>query len=140
MSYSHQVTQHQIVVAADVSGAADPVTGARLFPGRTPMVVKALWATITTQVTTLANTLTFKYRPTPGSASGEETIGTLVLPTSAVIGKQLYKDVTPYKASPGGEIVIQTDGVGDAGGVTAGITVEPQWEVPANNTAMIESA
>lgn len=130
----------QLVVAADVSGAADPVTGARLFVGAFPLTVRALWATVTTQVTVAANTLTFKFRPTPGSAAAEVTIGTLVIPTSAVIGKQLYKIPATYVAQPGGEIVIQTDGGGDAGGVTAGIAAESNFDAGQGGANQIASA
>jgi hypothetical protein len=136
--YDHQQIDETIVERVDVGTAGDPLATARKTVGSVPVIIRAIYATVTTAQTTAANVLTFKYRPTIGSASGEVTIGTLTIPTGAV-SRQLYKNVTPYKALPGGEIVVQSDGGGE-GNATLGYRQSPSWEMPANNTAQVASA
>lgn len=138
MSYSHQQIDDVIVERVDVGSAADPLATARKAVGSQPVMIRGIWATVTTAQTTAVNVLTFKYRPTPGSATGEATIGTLTITVGAV-GRQFYKDVTPYKAMPGGEIVVQSDGGGE-GNATLGYRQTPSWEHPSNNSAQVESA
>lgn len=138
MSYNHQQIDELIVAAADIGSALDPITTARRRIRSQPEMVRQIWATVTTAQTTASNVLTFKYRPTPGSASGEVTIGTLTITVGAV-GRQFYKDVTPYKALPGGEIVVQTDGGGE-GNADLGYRQTPSWEHPSNNANQIASA
>ena len=51
--------------------------------------------------------LQFIFRPTPGSATNQVTIGTLTIPDATAIGKTLYKDVTDVSntLTVGGQIV-----------------------------------
>jgi hypothetical protein len=139
--YDHQQIDEQIVQAQAIGTAADPISGARRAVGSQPVVVRALWATVTTVVATSTIVLTYKYRPTPGSATGEVTLGTVSVPTSAIAGKQVYKEITPYQCNPGGEIVVQTGGNGGStGNATLGYRCTPKWESPTNNANMIASA
>lgn len=135
MSYSHQQIDDVIGNALDTSGA-NAVTK---VIGSQPIMVRGLFATVTTAVTTATATLTFQYRPTPGSSSGETTLGTLAVTVGAV-GRQFYKDITPVRCMPGGEIRVVSDGGGDAGVAGVGIRHTPSWEHPSNNTQQIESA
>jgi hypothetical protein len=137
--YDHQQIDHTIVGAADVGSAADPIATALAYVGSQPQMVRGIWATQTVAQTTAPAVLTFKYRPTPGSATNQVTIGTLTIPTGTAAGKQVYKDVTPYLAMPGGQIVVQTDGGGE-GNATLGYRHTPKWEHPSNNTNAIASA
>jgi len=140
MSYDHQKVAPMILAPTAIDTAANPIAGSRYYNGNVPLRVRKIWATVTVAVTTLATTLTFKARPTPGSATGEITIGTLTIPTSAAIGKTVYKKNLDVLVPAGHEISIQTGGEGDAGTVAAGFVADPSWEGEANNTLMVASA
>lgn len=139
MSYDHQKMDQTIIAAADIVTAADPIALARYFPGYQPILVRAVWAVMTTANTVAPSILTFKFRPTPGSAAGEIVLGTLTIPINAAIGSVYYEKVAvePTKCTPGGEIVVQTDGGGTAGNATLGFFGEFSWDAPGNNTRMV---
>jgi hypothetical protein len=139
MAYNHQQVEVQLVQAVSLA-PADPLAGTRWSPGMTPQRVRAISATITTITATAIITLTFKYRPTPGSSSGEVTIGTLTLPIGAAVGKVYYKKGLDYLVQPGGEVVVQAAGASATGNATLGMLTEPHWEMPANNSNAIASA
>lgn len=127
--------------AADIVTAADPIANARWAPGTFAANVRRVFALITVANTVAPTILTFKHRPTPGSASGEVTIATLTIPIDAPIGNVYYKNVaTEFRVNPGSEVVVQTDGGGTAGTATLGIVCDPVWEHPGNNTKMVASA
>jgi len=128
-----------MLVQAGSVAPADPIALARLGVGLQPMMIDKLWATITTVTAVAIVTLTFKWRPTPGSATAEVAIGTLVLPIGAVVGKQYYKNVTPYKALPGGEVVVQAAGASATGNAHIGVSYSNAWDAPLNNANMIAS-
>lgn len=139
--YDNQQIDETVLENTAIGTAADPITTARRSIGSQPKVIRALWATVNVAIATSTITLTFKYRPTPGSASGEVVLGTVLIPITATAGKILYKNVTPYQAAPGGEVVIQTNGNGaGAGTVSAGYRATPNWENLANNANAIASA
>jgi len=102
--------------------------------------VKAIWATIITAPTVTNVVASFKYRPTPGSATGEVVIGTLTLPVAAAIGKQYYKKLFDYLALPGGELVVDITTASTAGAAAFGFFGEPQWANPLDNANQIASA
>jgi len=63
--------------------------------------------------TTTAPTVLFKKRPTPASATGETTMGTLVILSGAAIGTTTFLDITPTKLAVGDAVEIShTVGVG----------------------------
>lgn len=138
--YTHGQNDQQLAVAVSIA-PADPLAGARWFPGYQKIKLRAIWATITTQTAAAIITLTFKYRPTPGSASGEIIIGTVVVPIGALVGKTYYRDIvaTDVPCPSGGEVVVQAAGAG-TGNATVGITYEPTPDIPENNANMIASA
>jgi hypothetical protein len=137
--YDHQKIDAQLVVAGDIATAADPIAGARYTVGYQPILVRAIWATITTVNTVAPSILTFKYRPIAGSAAGEVTLGTLTIPINAAAGNMYYEKVAvePTKCLPGGEVVVQTDGGGTAGNASCGFFGEYSWDSPGNNAKMI---
>jgi hypothetical protein len=49
-----------------------------------PFVIQRVLARVTTALTTNPAAMTFKWRPTPGSASGEITLGTFSIPVSSI--------------------------------------------------------
>lgn len=106
-----------------------------------PLSVEAVAVTITTAITVTAAIATLKYRPTPGSATGEVSLGTITLPvTGSAIGQQYYKRITPFKANPGGELVLDVTQAATAGAGVAGVVVSETTEIPGNVPAMIASA
>jgi hypothetical protein len=113
---------------------------ARQIIGYKNLRVKALWATVIVSPTVTNAIATFKYRPTPGSASGEVVIGTLTLPVAAVIGKQYYKKLFDFIALSGGEVVVDITTTSTAGSAAFGFFGEPQWSNPLDNANMIASA
>lgn len=138
MSYDHQAIDFLIAPRETLDDAENPLTNGMFEVGSQPVIVRNIWATVTTVQASASNILTFKYRPTPGSASGEVTLGTLTI-TAGAVGRQFYKEITPYKAMPGGQIVVQSDG-GGTGSATLGFRGTPSWESPANNPAAVLSA
>lgn len=106
-----------------------------------PIEIKGAAVTITTAITVTDAIMTFKYRPTPGSATGEVALGTMTLPvTGSAIGKQWWKKFTPFKANPGGEIVIDVTQAATAGAGVAGVLVHEVTEAPGNVANMVASA
>jgi len=138
MAYDQQKVDFQIVQAGSVA-PLDPIALARLAVGYQPMMIDKLWATITTVTAVAIVTLSFKWRPIPGAATNEVIFGTLVLPIGAVVGKQYYKSITPYKALPGGEIVVQAAGASATGNAHIGVSASQSWDAPLNNTNQIAS-
>lgn len=145
MAYAHQMVDFPLNNAAVALAVADPMTGAgRLVPGYTRGKVRAICATIAVVTGAAIATLTFKFRPTPGSAAGEVILGTLSLPIGAVVGKCYYRDsgslvpVANTQITPGGEIVVQGAGAA-TGSVILSVLLEPMWEHPSNVPNMIET-
>ena len=139
MAYQHQMTEVMINPSTSIA-PANPVTTARWCPGMTPQRVRGISATITVVTATEVITCTFKYRPTPGSATNEVTIGTLTLPIGAAVGKVYWKKGLDYLVQPGGEVVVQTAGASATGSAVFGMLVEPHWESPANLANGVASA
>lgn len=139
--YEHQRLDEFIGQALDIATPADPIAAAFFRPGYQPITPRAIFAIITTQATIAATILTFKFRPTIGSAAGEVVIGTLTIPINAPVGNVYYKKVSSaVKCLPGGEIVCQTDGGATAGNASIGVSAEPTWDAPENNAKMVASA
>jgi len=137
--YDHQKMDIMIAMNAAIETLADPIPAARWFPGYQPVLVRAVWAVITVANTVAPTILTYKFRPTPGSASGEIVLGTLTIPINAAVGNCYYEKVAvePTKCTPGGEIIVSTDGGGTVGNASVGVFAEHSWDTPGNNTRMI---
>lgn len=92
--------------------------------------------------TSVAPTVVFKKRPTPLSATGETTIGTLTIPDATAIGKTLFKDVTPVNLEAGDSMEIaHTIGTGTPTGQGYwSVVIEPDPEDARNESDMIASA
>ena len=94
---------------------------------------------------TAAPVVTFRKRPTPGSSSGQSTIGTLTIPDLTAAGKVLYKDVTPVLLEVGDSICFDhttqaTDGTSAAGGGYYAFEADDDPEDPRNCADMVASA
>ena len=130
------------VPGTPISFASTGIKGASTcLPIMRPVNVQALAITITTAITVTDAIMTLKYRPTPGSASGEVALGTMTLPvTGSAIGKQYYKKLASYKALPGGEIVLDVTQAGTAGAGIGGVLTDEVTEPPGNVPNMVASA
>lgn len=139
MSYNNQM--NEVTLGVDTSIVpADPIATARWSPSYNPQVVRAVTALITVQTASAIITLTWKFRPLVGSATGEVVLATLTIPIGAVVGAMYYKDVVAQnRIMPGGEVVVQAAGAG-TGSARLGMSVYPSWEHPDNNAKMIASA
>lgn len=86
-----------------------------------PCTVRRVAFLMTSEVaggTVTAPTVVFKKHPTPLSASGATTIGTLTIPDGTAVGKYVYKDITPVEFTPGDAIEISwTVGSGTPTGI-----------------------
>lgn len=79
-----------------------------------------LQAKVTTAtVSTGSIVITFRRRPTFGSATGQTTLGTISIPTAVVVNKIYYKDITPVNCVSGDDIVAEVT-TAAAGGGAAG--------------------
>lgn len=84
-----------------------------------------------------ATTISFKRRPTPGSATGEVEIGVLNVPDALAIGKVLYKDIKPVEIGCGESIEIShVQNLGGQGFARADL--EPHQETLANSPNSVE--
>lgn len=109
------------------------------------MQVNELFFVVSTAVVSSGNVvLTFKRRPTIGSASGEVTIGTLNIPGGAAVGKCYYKRVTPVVCAVSEQIVVEVTtaaaGGGAAGNGMGFVRADSDPETEANNADLILSS
>lgn len=91
--------------------------------------VKRLTAIVTTvSSSTAAAVVTYRLRPTYGSASGQSVIGTLTVGSSsgsAAVGNVFISKITPVNVNPGSQIVTDvTTAFTTSGKVSAGF----EWE------------
>lgn len=137
--YTDQRLDVALLTAASIAPAAD-IAASRYYPA-VPVQVQQLWAVITTVTAVQVITLTYKWRPTPGSDTGSSTVGTVVIPIGTAAGKVVYKNITtPAKLTPGGELVVSASGASATGSATVGFSGSPSWESMANNANAIASA
>lgn len=122
--------------ADDLSGAAVHTT---FVPVMAQMKVKRLEVLVSV-VTVGAATIAFKRRPTFASATGEVTMGSVVVPAATAAGKVVYKDITPVVCFPGDQIVYEITSAATSGSAHYGVAGELDPEQPANQSDMIASA
>lgn len=94
------------------------------------LIVRRLAFEITTAVVSTGNVvLTFYKRPTPGSSSGQTTIGTISIPTLAAVPNVYWKDVAGVKFQPGEEFACDVTTASAGGGAAgAGFPVHEEVE------------
>ena len=145
MAYTEKFAGHGLLgapAAIDLTSAAvhshSMIVGSKMFIDRIMLCVST--ATVSTGNIVVA----FKKRPTPGSAVGESTIGSLTIPTAIAAGKVYYKDISSANFEVGDQLVFEVT-TAAAGGGAAGQAV-PMFdghedpEVPANQSDMVASA
>ena len=110
-----------------------------------PCTVTELLFTVSLEAasgTVTAPTVVFTKRPTPGSATNEAVMGTLIIPSGTAIGKTVYKRITPVSFAVGEAIELaHTIGSGTPTGQgDADVIADYDVEVAGNNSNMIASA
>lgn len=108
------------------------------------IVRRLLMPVLVATVSTGNIVVTFRKRPTPGSAVGQSDLGTLTIPTAAVVGKTYYKDIQGVEFQPGDELICEVT-TAAAGGGAAGqglglFVAEEDPETASNESHMIASA
>lgn len=136
--YDHQKDERLLIASATAVTTATGIIS-RNFAVQQPFIVRAIAACIVVVPTVTAPVLNFKRRPTPGSATGEVSIGTLTLPLTSVIGQVYYKKGFSTKLFPGEECVCDVTTASTAGTIVPSIHIEPSWESQENNTEMVLS-
>lgn len=139
MAYDHFQASEQVAAAAALT-TAGVIAASRWSPGYQPVRIRAVAVTLTVAMNA-AGAVALKRRPTPGSATGEETIATLTLANGSAIGTVIYADGFDVKVSPGDELVFDvTDATPTAGSGHLSVFYQPSWEHPMNNTEMVDGA
>jgi hypothetical protein len=137
--YTDQRLDVTQLVAASIAPAAD-IAASRYHPPN-GAIANQLWAIITTVTAVQVITLTWKYRPTPGSDTNAVTVGTLNIPIATAVGKVVYKNLTSQvKMAAGGELIISAAGASATGSATVGFSGYPSGESGPNNPNAIASA
>ena len=105
-----------------------------------PGTVRRVAVEVSTAVTTPAAVVRVDRRPVAGSDAGKELgVATLTIPASSPLGTVVYTNVE-VQAAPGSELLVTVTTAAGAGIVQARLTLEPGWDVPANNPKMVASA
>lgn len=141
MAYVHSKYEVILAKGADLNSVAD-VTGARWSPGLVPHYVRAVALCIDNAIGG-AGVLKFDKRATHGSDTGrgDGDVAVLTIPNSTAGGVILYKEGLNVLIRPGEEVVAEvTDATAASDTGTIILYVEPSWERPANNAAMLASA
>lgn len=136
------------VLAEDDLDASAAVHGEFVNAGPHNIVITAIMALVTEIIAndTAAAVVTFKKRPTPGSATAESTIDTITFPDGTAVGKVLYaRPATPVSIAPGESLCIDhttqgTDGSSSSGKCIYDWEAEFDKEQAANQTDMVASA
>jgi len=137
--YDQQKQDYVMLVDNSLAPAANVATS-RFHPGSIPIMAQQIWATITTVTAVAIVAVSYKWRPTPGSDTGSQVLGTLNIPIGTTPGKTVYKNLTPFEMNPGGELILSLSGASATGNATIGFAGAPSWDNPSNNPAAILSA
>lgn len=131
--------QREVLIAAAASTASLAVVG-RLTPGIFKVKLKAV-ALVFTTAAAAAGVLDISLRPTPGSASSEVVVDSIAFDaTSGAVGRVVFIDGLDIDCPPGQEIAFTISDVAASGVCDIKAIIEDNWENPANNTEMTETA
>ena len=126
-------------VAADIDDLSAAAVHDSSFAVMEQCCVRRLMATVTT-ATVGAATVEFKFRPDYGSAVGEVSLGSLIIPASSSVGDVVFKDVSPQSLTPGGQVVFEVTSAATSGNALYGFRADLDPEDANNQSQMVESA
>lgn len=129
------------IIAGSVSGASTGVKG-EMCVGSVPIIVRGVAITTQTANSTSNCVVDFRRRPTAGSSTGEVSIGTITVPSTAVAGRSYYRNGFNVRVNPGESVIATVTTAGGAGftSMTASVVMELSPEVAENLSSMIASA
>lgn len=136
--YTHKY-EVEIGKGLDISSTGDKANWA---PGITAHVIRAVAVKITNDIGA-TGTINFDKRITFGTDTGrvDNVISAINLTTAHTGGKVVYRDGLNVTLKPGEQLVAAADDAAAAGDLCdISIWIEPVWENPSNNTAMVASA
>jgi hypothetical protein len=149
MYTEEQLSMSNVMVGAGAADDLAAVVGVHSysFAIMEQVCVRRLYALISTLVAsdTTEAVVDFKFRPDFGSTTGEVTLGQLTIPDASAVGDVVYKDISPYTLTPGGELVFETSVQAADAGVAAGealygVRSDLDPEDVNNQSQMVESA
>lgn len=141
MAYDH--TQYEVLLANDADLSATGIEGT-WAPGLVPHIIRGVSITVTNAIGA-AGAVTFEVVTAGGAVSSGTDIATVTIPNATAIGEVIYANTETsswpnLKVSPGQEVICDVNDACAAGDTAnLSILVEPQWEMPANNTVMTET-
>jgi len=139
MSYDMERLAVEKTVAADIDDLSGTGVHTTSWLIAQKTTVRRLLAIVTTLLDGAA-TVVFKSRPVYGTAGGEVTLGTLVIPDTTVAGKTLYKDITPVNLDPGQELIVEVTVAATSGAAIYAHKSELHEEAAVEVTDMVKSA
>lgn len=141
--YTHKyevvVTSNAGVKELDLASTGDKANWA---PGLVPHVIRAVSVKITNDIGA-TGTVNFDKRITFGTDTGRvgDVIAGIALTTAHLGGKVVYRDGLNVTIKPGEQLIVAFDDAAAAGDLCeVTLWVEPVWENPSNNTAMVATA
>jgi hypothetical protein len=118
----------------DIIAAQTPQQKASMYVGPEPMNISGIAGIVTTAMTVTNAVFNVTHRPTPGSATGEVTIGTITLPfTGSAIGDCVIKRWSPYKVPAGAEITLTLVTAATVGAAAFNLEAIAVTDAPGNN-------
>lgn len=149
MAYAQELMEGAIIRksnaldTAEVLSASPAVYGGYLIAKRIHVMRLCFYVTATV-VSDVAVQVEFNRRPTYNSATGEELIGTLIIPSGTAAGQVVYKDIPLTVLEVGDELsfehTVQASGGSAAGAGFYAFVAELAPETPMSEDNMIESA
>lgn len=130
--------QREMLIATGASTASLAVIGL-LTPGYFKHKVRAV-SLIFTTAAAAAGILLLKKRVTPGSASGESTVGTINFDgTTGAAGKGVYLDNLDIDIDPGQQLAFEITDVAASGVIEIKAVVEDNYDAPSNFTDLSQT-
>lgn len=148
MAYAQEMLEGALIRKSNALDTAEVLTASAAvyggyLVGKRFEITRILFYVTTDTAGTVPAQVEFNKRPTYNSAAGEILIGTLTIPSGAVAGSVIYKDVPPVALEVGDELSFEHT-VAASGGVPAGagfygFVADLLPQTPANEANMIKS-
>ena len=143
MSYADQMEQEIISAITIATGEGAALTAAAdigvFVPGLQPVEIRGVGIVVTTTATVTAPVVNFYSRPDASNDAGRVLIHSLTAPLANWIeGNVIYEMLNENAIiRPGGDFIAEVATTATAGNGHVTILFNPSWEMPVNNTNMI---